>query len=422
MNVLIKKATIVAPGKQLNGKVMDVLIEGGVIKSIKQKITPEKNVKEIDIDNLHISAGWFDMQVNFCDPGFEHKESLESGLKAAMAGGFTGVAVVPSTNPSIHTKAQVEYIKNKSKNQLVDVFPLGALSYNLEGKDLSEMYDMHLSGAVAFTDDKKAVADSGLLLRALLYAKNFDGKILAYCDEKGLSCGGQINEGEMSVKLGFKGIPTLAEELMVSRNIALAEYTDAAIHLSNVSTAKSAELIKQAKAKGIKVTASAAIYSLTIDETVLKEFDTNYKLNPPLRTKKDCEALQKALSDGIIDVLTSDHRPQDIESKEVEFDHASNGMISLETAYALINSSKNKFSQEQMIESITTNPRKVLGIAPVEIAEGQEANITLFNPEQEWTMESRHIQSKSKNTPFVGKKFKGRVVGVINNNQLQLNK
>lgn len=422
MNVLIKKATIVSPGNALNGKVMDVLIEGGIIKSIKQKITPEKNIKEIEAENLHISAGWFDMQVNFCDPGMEYKEDLLSGSKAAMAGGFTGVAVVPSTNPPIHTKAQVEYIKNKSANYLLDIYPLGALSHNLEGKDISEMYDMHLSGAVAFTDDKKAVEDSGLLLRALLYSKNFGGLVLTHCDEKGISNDGQINEGEMSVKLGFKGMPALAEELMVSRNLFLAEYTNAPIHISNVSTTKSVELIKQAKAKGTKVTASANIYNLVLDETLLNDFDTNYKLNPPLRTKKDADTLQKALADGVIDVLTSDHRPQDIESKAVEFDHASNGMVGLETAFALINTNKSKVKLDDIIESITSKPRKILNLPEVSIKEGIEANITLFNPELNWKVELNSIQSKSKNTPIVGKQLKGKVLGVINKNQINMNK
>ncbi len=422
MNVLIKKATIVSPGNALNGKVMDVLIEGGIIKSIKQKITPEKNIKEIEAENLHISAGWFDMQVNFCDPGMEYKEDLLSGSKAAMAGGFTGVAVVPSTNPPIHTKAQVEYIKNKSANYLLDIYPLGALSHNVEGKDISEMYDMHLSGAVAFTDDKKAVVDSGLLLRALLYSKNFGGLVLTHCDEKGISNDGQINEGEMSVKLGFKGMPALAEELMISRNLFLAEYTNAPIHISNVSTAKSVELIKQAKAKGIKVTASANIYNLVLDETLLNDFDTNYKLNPPLRTKKDADTLQKALADGVIDVLTSDHRPQDIESKAVEFDHASNGMVGLETAFALINTNKSKVKLDDIIESITSKPRKILNLSEVSIKEGIEANITLFNPELSWKVELNSIQSKSKNTPIIGKQLKGKVLGVINKNQINMNK
>lgn len=422
MNVLIKKATIVSPGNALNGKVMDVLIEGGIIKSIKQKITPEKNIKEIEAENLHISAGWFDMQVNFCDPGMEYKEDLLSGSKAAMAGGFTGVAVVPSTNPPIHTKAQVEYIKNKSANYLLDIYPLGALSHNVEGKDISEMYDMHLSGAVAFTDDKKAVEDSGLLLRALLYSKNFGGLVLTHCDEKGISNDGQINEGEMSVKLGFKGMPALAEELMISRNLFLAEYTNAPIHISNVSTVKSVELIKQAKAKGIKVTASANIYNLVLDETLLNDFDTNYKLNPPLRTKKDADTLQKALADGVIDVLTSDHRPQDIESKAVEFDHASNGMVGLETAFALINTNKSKVKLDDIIESITSKPRKILNLPEISIKEGIEANITLFNPELSWKVELNSIQSKSKNTPIIGKQLKGKVLGVINKNQINMNK
>ena len=422
MNVLIKKATIVSPGNALNGKVMDVLIEGGIIKSIKQKITPEKNIKEIEAENLHISAGWFDMQVNFCDPGMEYKEDLLSGSKAAMAGGFTGVAVVPSTNPPIHTKAQVEYIKNKSANYLLDIYPLGALSHNVEGKDISEMYDMHLSGAVAFTDDKKAVVDSGLLLRALLYSKNFGGLVLTHCDEKGISNDGQINEGEMSVKLGFKGMPALAEELMVSRNLFLAEYTNAPIHISNVSTTKSVELIKQAKAKGTKVTASANIYNLVLDETLLNDFDTNYKLNPPLRTKKDADTLQKALADGVIDVLTSDHRPQDIESKAVEFDHASNGMVGLETAFALINTNKSKVKLDDIIESITSKPRKILNLPEISIKEGTEANITLFNPELSWKVELNSIQSKSKNTPIIGKQLKGKVLGVINNNQINMNR
>ncbi len=422
MNILIKKAKIISTDSPYNGKVMDILIENGIIKSIKAKITSEKSVKEIEADNLYVSAGWFDMQVNFCDPGDEYKEDLLTGSKAAMVGGFTGVAVVPSTKPPIYTKAQVEYIKNKAQNFLIDIYPIGSLSAHIEGKDMSEMYDMYLSGAVAFSDDKKAVTDAGLLLRSLLYAKNFGGKIITHCDEKGISLDGQINEGEMSVNLGFKGIPALAEELMVSRNLFLAEYTDAAIHIANVSTAKSVELIKHAKSKGIKVTASANVYSLVLDETVLKEFDTNYKLNPPLRTKKDVEVLQKALSDGIIDVLTSDHRPQDVESKAVEFDYAANGMIGLEIAFALINTHKTKIKMEDIITSIAENPRKVLGLNNTAIKEGEKANITLFNPDIEWIFELKDIYSKSRNTPFVGKKLKGKVLGVINNNQLNLNK
>ncbi len=422
MNILIKSATIIGSNSPHNGKTMDVLIENGIITSIKSKINADKNVKLIEADNLHISAGWFDMQVNFCDPGFEHKEDLESGIKAAVAGGFTGVAVVSSTNPTIHSKSEVQYIKNKTAGSIVDVYPIGTLSYKQEGNDISEMYDMHQSGAVAFSDDKKSVANAGLLMRALLYAKNFGGLIITHCDEKSISQDGKINEGETSTKLGLKGMPALAEEVMVNRNIFLAEYTDAPIHISNVSTLKSMELIKQAKAKGLKVTASVNAYNIALDDSALSGFDSNYKLNPPLRTKKDIEALKKGINDGTIDCITSDHRPQDIESKNLEFDNSSNGMIGLETAFGLINSNKGKIELETIIDTLTTNPRRILRQKELKIEEGEIANITLFKPDLEWTVDKKHLNSKSINTPFVGTKFIGKVIGIINNKQSHLNK
>lgn len=422
MNILIKSAHIIDSKSSHNGKVMDVLIENGVIKSIKSKITPEKNVKVIESENLHLSTGWLDMQVNFCDPGFEHKEDIESGIKAAASGGFTGVALVSSTNPTIHSKAEVLYIKNKTADSIIDVYPVGTLSNKQEGQDISEMYDMKLAGAVAFSDDKKAVSNSGLLMRALLYAQNFDGLILTHCDEKSISNDGKMNEGVVSTQLGLKGIPALAEELMIDRNIFLAEYTNASIHILNVSTQKSVELIRQAKAKGLKVTASANIYSIALDDTLLKGFDSNYKVNPPLRTNADIEAIKKGIADGTIDSLTSDHRPQDIESKELEFDYASNGMIGLESAFGLLNSNKGKIKLNTIIDAISANPRKILKQLETKIAEGEKANLTLFNPDAEWVFEKKHIQSKSSNTPLLGKKFTGKVVGIINNKQSYFNK
>ncbi len=422
MNLLIKSATIIDSNSTHNGKTMDVLIENGIIVSIKSKINAEKNVKVIEADNLHISTGWFDMQVNFCDPGFEHKEDLETGIEAATAGGFTGVAVVSSTNPPIHSKSEVQYIKNKTADSIVDVYPIGTLSYRQEGNDISEMYDMQQAGAIAFSDDKKSVGNAGLLMRALLYAQNFGGLIITHCDEKSISQDGQINEGETSTKLGLKGIPALAEEVMVNRNIFLAEYTNAPIHISNISTGKSVELIRQAKAKGLKVTASVNAYNIAIDDSALNNFDSNYKLNPPLRTKSDLEALRKGIVDGTIDCITSDHRPQDIESKNLEFDNASNGMIGLETCFSLINSNKGKIKLEQIIDSITVNPRNILKLPLLKIAEGEKANITLFNPTMEWTFEKKYIHSKSANTPFIGTKFIGKVLGIINNKQSHLNK
>jgi dihydroorotase len=422
MNILIKSAHIIDSKSSFNGKVMDVLIENGMIKSIKSKITSEKNSKVIEGENIHISSGWMDMQVSFCDPGFEHKEDLDSGLKAAACGGFTEVAVVSSTNPTIHSKAEVLYIKNKTAASMIDVHPIGTLSYKQEGHDISEMYDMKQAGAVAFSDDKKSIENAGLLLRALQYAQNFNGLIITHCDEKSVSQDGKMNEGVTSTQLGLKGIPSLAEELMVNRNIFLAEYTNSPLHISNISTQKSVDLIRQAKAKGLKITASVNAYNLALDDTALLGFDSHYKLNPPLRTKVDIEALRKGLTDGTVDAITCDHRPQDIESKDIEFDHASNGMIGLETAFGLINSNKGKVKLETIIDSITCKPRSILNLRPAKIAEGELANISIFDPEQEWVFEKKHIRSKSSNTPFLGTKFKGKVIGILNKNQLHLNK
>ncbi len=422
MNILIKSATIIDSNSPHNGKTMDVLIENGIITSIKSKINTDKNVKVIEAENLHLSTGWMDMQVNFCDPGFEHKEDLASGMKAASFGGFTGVAVVSSTNPPIHSKSEVQYIKNITAGSIVDVYPIGSLSYCREGHDISEMYDMQQAGAVAFSDDKKSVDNAGLLMRALLYAQNFDGLVITHCDEKSISGDGKINEGETSTKLGLKGIPGLAEEVMVNRNIFLAEYTNASIHIANVSTQKSLELIRLAKAKGLKVTASVTAYNIALDDTALMGFDSNYKLNPPLRTKPDIEALRKGIADGTIDCITSDHRPQDIESKNLEFDNASNGMIGLETAFGLINSNKGKIKLEAIIDAISSNPRKILKLHPLKIEEGEAANITLFIPTAAWVFERKHIYSKSINSPFLGTQFTGKVIGIINNKQSYINK
>ncbi|MFL5762920.1 MAG: dihydroorotase [Bacteroidia bacterium] len=422
MNILIKSAHIIDSQSDHHGKVMDVLIENGIIRSIKTKINPEKHVKVIESEGLYLSTGWVDMQVNFCDPGFEQKEDLETGLEAAAAGGYTGVAVVPSTNPTIHSKAEVLYIRNKTQDSMVDVYPIGTLSHKQEGQDISEMYDMHRAGAIAFSDDKKPVSNAGLLMRALLYSRNFGGLIITHCDEKSISGDGKVNEGVTSTMLGLKGIPALAEEMMVSRNIFLAEYTRSPIHIANISTEGSVELVRQAKAKGLAVTASVTAYNIGLDDSELKSFDSNYKLNPPLRTRTDAEALKKGISDGTIDVISCDHRPQDIESKDVEFDHASNGMIGLESAFGLINSHRGRLRLETIIQTMTINPRKVLGLPQVVIQEGQPATITLFDPDKEWIFSKEHIRSKSQNTPFIGTKFKGRVIGIINKKQLHLNK
>lgn len=417
MNLLIKQATVIDSTSPHNGKVVDILIEKGIITQVKKVIQPEKGVKVIEGSDLHVSAGWLDMQVNFCDPGNEHKETLENGLRAASKGGFTGVAVMSGTNPPLHNKAQIDYVVNKSRSNVVDVYPVGTLSHNQEGKDLSEMYDMQLSGAVGFSDYKKATKDAGLILRALQYSKNINSFIITHCDDKTISHDGLMNEGVTSTRLGLKGMPALAEEIMLQRNIQILEYIGGRMHIPTISTKGSAELIRKAKARKLHITCGVAAYNLSLDDTALEGFDTNYKVNPPLRTKDDIEALKKAIADGTIDVIVSDHNPQDIESKDLEFDHADNGMVGLESCFGVLNKALDKkVSLEQMVNTLTTNPRSVLGLKTVQIKEGAEANLTLFNPEKKYVFEKSHIVSSNKNSGFIGKELKGAVIGVVNKN------
>ncbi len=421
MTILIKQATIIDSDSIHNGKTVDLLIEKGVIVQIKKNITPEKGVKIIEGNNLHVSAGWIDMQVNFCDPGNEHKETLQQGLNAALKGGFTGVAIMSGTNPPLHNKAQIDYIVNKSKGSIVDVYPIGTLSHNQEGKDLSEMYDMKLSGAFAFSDYKKSVKDSGLILRALQYSNNINSFIITHCDDKTISQGGLMNEGTVSTRLGLKGIPALAEEIMLQRNIQILEYTGGKMHIPTISTKGSVELMKKAKAKKLNITCGVAAYNLLLDETELQGFDTNYKVNPPLRTKDDTEALKKGITDGTIDVIVSDHNPQDIESKDLEFDLADNGMIGLESCFAVANIAlSSKVPLDVIINSLTKKPRAILGLKEVSIKEGHLANITLFNPNKTYTFDKTHIVSTNKNSGFIGKDLKGEVIGVVNKTNIVL--
>ena len=417
MNILIKQATVVDSSSIHHKKTVDILIEKGVIVQIKKNINPEKGMKTIEGTDLHISTGWIDMQVNLCDPGNEHKETLEVGIRAAAKGGFTGIALMSGTNPPLSNKAQIEYVIHKSKSSLVDIFPIGTISDNQEGKDLSEMYDMQLSGALAFSDYKKPIKDAGLILRALQYSDNINSFIITHCDDKTISHGGLMNEGVISTRLGLKGIPALAEEIMLQRNIQILEYTNGKMHIPTISTKGSVELIKKAKTKKLNITCGVASYNLLLDETALEGFDTNFKVNPPLRTKEDIEALKKGIADGTIDVIVSDHNPQDIESKDLEFDLADNGMIGLESCFGVLNTALgSKISLESIIETLTQKPRAILGLKALSITEGAEANLTLFNPNQKYIFEKSHIFSSNKNSGFIGKELKGQVVGVINKN------
>jgi dihydroorotase len=414
--LLIQSITIVHPDSKYNGKKVDVLISDGKIERIENKIdSSEKSVQILDGKGKFLGPGFFDLNVNFGEPGLETKEDLSSGCEAAAAGGFTGVAVMPDTQPSIHSKAEVSYIVNKTKDNLVDVFPLGTISYKREGKDLAELYDMSLSGAVAFTDGNNPVTDSGLMSRALLYAKGFDGLIFSHAEDPSIAGKGKMNEGVTSTYLGMIGIPALAEEIMVARDLYLAEYNDSPIHFSTISTLHSVDLIRQAKKKGLKVTCDVAVHHLILSEEVVAGFDSNYKVKPPLRTKADIKALLAGLKDGTIDAIVSQHTPHEIEFKNVEFEIASYGIIGLQTILPL--ALQAGLTPTDIIEKMAINPRKILRLPIPLIEAGTPANLVLFDTDTAWVFDQEQNRSKSSNTPFKGQTFKGKVCMVFNNNQ-----
>ena len=413
--MLIKGAKIIDKHSPHNGTIKDILIVDGIIQTISDYINSDHHHEIIDAKGNCISRGWFDMKVNFCDPGEEYKEDLLTGCAAAAAGGFTAVALMPSTVPPLQTKSQIEYIVNKTANNTVNVYPIGAVTKNLEGKELCELYDMKCAGAVAFTDDKKTIHDSGLLLRALLYAENIESLIITFAEDNALAMQGQVNESAATTRLGFKGVPSLAEELIVARDIQLSEYADVSIHISCVSSAKSVELIRAAKRKGLRVTCDVAAYSLLNTDNDLITFDSNFKVKPPLRSKADVEALRNAVADNTIDVIVSDHNPQHFESKQVEFDYAAYGMIGLESFFGVVmNSMQNRMDLSSLMEKFTVNPRRILNLPVYELREGEPADFTIFNPNVTWTFGREHIHSKSKNTPYLGINFKGKAEKVIN--------
>lgn len=421
MKVLIKQAQIVCSSSPFNGQLKDVLIDNGIITVIADSIT-ENADQVIEEKGLHASIGWMDTFAHFCDPGFEYRETLESGAAAATAGGFTEVLVLPNTSPAIHSKSQVEYIVQKSKELAVTVRPLGAVTKNAEGNELAEMYDMQASGAAAFSDGINAIQNSGLLIKALQYIKTFNGTIIQIPDDKSIAPGGLMNEGVISTRLGLPGKPAMAEELIVARDIKLARYADSKLHFTGVSSAKSLEYIRRAKEGGIQISCSVTPYHLFFCDEDLTSYDTNLKVTPPLRTKADRDALLKGLLDGTVDCIASHHIPHNYDNKVCEFEYAKNGMIGLESLFGVAWSMVNgEWSIGSLIDKLSIAPRKIMGLPVPEMKEGVVANLTLFNPAAEYIFEENMIRSKSKNSAFVGKQLKGKVIGIVNKGKVVLN-
>src|SRR5690606_2199202 len=325
MNVLIKSATIVDPKSDFHNQTLDILIEKGRITQIANQIKNQKNYKEIELDNLHVSQGWFDSSVSFGEPGYEERETIQNGLDTAALSGFTAVAVNSNTNPGVDGFADIKFLKGKADGHAVNLYPLGALTKESKGEDLAELYDMTNAGAIAFYDYQKPISNPNLMKIALQYASNFGGLVYSFPQESKISGLGVMNENVTSTSLGLKGNPTLAEELQIVRDLFLLEYTDGKLHIPTISTAKSVELIRIAIQQKLDVCCKVAIHNLVLTDDELITFNTNYKVSPSLRTSEDCAALIEGLKDGTIDMVTSDHNPIDIEHKKIEFDHAKNG-------------------------------------------------------------------------------------------------
>ncbi|MEI9959393.1 MAG: dihydroorotase [Ferruginibacter sp.] len=422
MKFLIKQAKIISSSSPFNGQTKDILIIDGVISSISDTIS-DKDAQVIAQNGLCVSIGWMDSFSSFADPGYEYRETLETGAKAAAAGGFTDVLVLPNTNPVVHSKSQVEYIVQKAKGLAVTIHPIGAVTKNAEGKDLAEMYDMHQSGAVAFGDGTNPIQSAGLLLKALQYVKSFDGTVIQIPDDKSIGANGLMNEGIISTQLGLPGKPTIAEELLVARDIKLARYAGSKLHFTGVSSAKSLEYIKRAKDSGVQVTCSVTPYHLFFTDSDMQSYDTNLKVNPPLRLESDRQALLKAVADGTVDCIASHHFPQNWDNKTCEFEYAKEGMIGLESLFGVLGelSTSASLSIGNLVDILSITPRKIFGLAIPEIKEGTTACLTLFNADEKYTFEEKMIKSKSKNSPFVGKKLKGKVIGIVNKDKVELN-
>ena len=417
MKILIQSPEILHPGSPFHQKEKNILIHNGRITAIGDKNFAADKV--IKAEGMKLSSGWFDLGTFIGDPGLEYKEDLESGTRAAAAGGFTEIATLPNTAPSVQTKNEISYLKRGNQNRLVQIHPMASVTKDNKGEELTEMIDLHTAGAVAFTDGTRPVWHTDIFLKSLQYLQKFDGILIDHPEDYWLNLFGQMHEGVNSTKLGLKGMPRIAEEIAIGQNLELLHYAGGRVHFARISTARSLDLIRAAKKK-FQVSCDVTIFQPLLEDSLLSDFDTNYKVNPPLREHADNEALIKGLRDGTIDVLCSGHMPQDEESKNLEFDRSEFGIITLQTFCSHLASLAKSVSWDVLIEKVTSGPRKVLQLENPRIEENADANLTLIDPNHKWVFNSETNFSKSKNSPFFGKEITGKAVAVFNNGKFWL--
>ena len=424
MKIVLKNVDVIHPEDKINLKGVSVVLNNGVISKIGELSSEEsKDTREFDFTGKILVPGLFDMHVHLREPGREDEETVITGCNSAALGGFTGVACMPNTEPATDTAEVVKFIKVQAKNHLVDVYPVAAASVGRKGEIISPMAELVEAGAVAFSDDGVAIKTSSVLRRAFEYANMYNAPIIEHCEDETLA-EGAMNEGINSTLLGLPGLPSVAEDIIVSRDILLAEYTGGRIHIAHISTKNSVNLVREAKKKGIKVTAEVTPHHFTLTDDSLKSYDTNFKMNPPLRTQEDIDAIIKGLKDGTIDCIASDHAPHSIEEKESEFQFAPNGIVGFETTVGLSFSEllkKNKLNLEELIKKLSTNPRKILNLPIPKFEVGEIANFTIIDPNLVWTVDISKFKSKSKNSPFDKKLLTGKSVSVINRKKMFYN-
>ena len=419
MSLLLNSVTVSdTTSKYFNSRVNILIDSKGYIKKISKNKISDKVKKVVDLEGLYISESWFDFNANFCDPGYEYKENLKSGLHVAINSGFLDVLITPNTNPIIQTKADVSYIQEKSLNNFCEIHPSAAISKNFNGKDLNDIIDLHNSGVKAFTNSYSCKESSEMIMNSLLYLNQIDTLLLTKPKDRSFS-DGVVNNGYYSNTVGLKGIPRISESIAVERDLSILEYVGGKIHFSGISTKESVSIIRDAKTKKLNVTCDVPIHNLILDDSNVVSFDPNYKVDPPLRTKEDIDALIEGINDGTIDIIASHHEPQDIDTKKCEFEKANFGVISLQTFFSNIVQLSRRIPLENLIKTFSTNPKKILGVETYSVVEGSKASFTVFDPDGSWDYNENSNLSKSINSPWLNWSLKGKVKAVIKDNRIK---